>query len=85
MQSVFDRVRSLLGMEIEFAHCPHRAGPPVCWCRKPLPGLVLEFAFRQKIDLSRSRLVGRSAADRTLAERLGLDYTDVRMFEARRE
>ena len=19
--------------------CPHAAGPPVCWCRKPLPGL----------------------------------------------
>ena len=26
------------------ALCPHPGGPPVCWCRPPLPGLILAFA-----------------------------------------
>ena len=26
-----------------FAYCPHEAGPPKCWCRKPLPGLIVEW------------------------------------------
>ena len=26
------------------ALCPHPGGPPACWCRPPLPGLLLAFA-----------------------------------------
>ena len=37
--SALDRLREQLGVPIEFEYCPHDAGPPVCWCRKPLPGL----------------------------------------------
>ena len=25
-------------------------GPPVCWCRPPLPGLLLAFAFEHGLD-----------------------------------
>lgn len=76
VRAAFDRARTLLDVEIEIAFCPHVAGPPVCWCRKPLPGLVLEFAHRHRVNLDRSTLVGRSPADRTLAERLGMSYVD---------
>src|SRR5205807_759249 len=70
----FDRTRELLGLEIGFACCPHDAGPPICWCRKPMPGLILEFALGHGIALEQSIIVGRSAADRTLAQRLGATY-----------
>jgi len=63
-----------LGTDIEFAYCPHAAGPPVCWCRKPLPGLILQFAFRYRLALDQCVFIGRSPADRTLAERLGMIY-----------
>jgi len=72
----FERTKELLGMNVEFAYCPHAAGPPVCWCRKPLPGLVLQFAFRHQLALNQCLLIGRSQADRTLAARLGMSYID---------
>jgi aryl-alcohol dehydrogenase-like predicted oxidoreductase/histidinol phosphatase-like enzyme len=70
----FARTRELLGLDIDIAYCPHDAGPPICWCRKPLPGLALELAFRHRVALERSILVGRSPADRTMAERLGMTH-----------
>jgi aryl-alcohol dehydrogenase-like predicted oxidoreductase len=64
-------VRAALG-DVELEYCPHPAGPPVCWCRKPLPGLILQFAFRYRLDLSQCIYLGRKRADQTLAERLGM-------------
>jgi hypothetical protein len=70
---------SLLGREVaavvdgpvDTAACPHPGGPPVCWCRPPLPGLPLAFARTHGVDLARSVLFGTSAAHRTLATTLG--------------
>jgi histidinol phosphatase-like enzyme len=39
-----------------------------------MPGLVLQFARQRGVDLNRSVLVGPSAADRTLAERVGTKH-----------
>ena len=58
----------------ETAVCTHGAGPPVCWCRPPLPGLILEFARRHAVDPAKSTLVGTSSAHRTLARTLGAEY-----------
>ena len=74
------RLRELLGVEIDFGYCPHEAGPPVCWCRKPLPGLVLEFAARRGVRLEDCVVVGRSAADRTMAERLRMTLVEPDAF-----
>ena len=71
IDACFARTRELLGVHIDLAYCPHDAGPPICWCRKPLPGLILEFVDRRGIDLSQSVSVGSTALDRTLAQRLG--------------
>jgi hypothetical protein len=62
---------------VETALCPHGGGPPSCWCRPPLPGLVLAFARAQSVDPSRSLLVGTSPAHRTLATTLGARYVTV--------
>lgn len=60
--------------QFETAVCTHGAGPPVCWCRPPLPGLILEFARHTGVDPAKSTLVGASAAHRTLARTLGAGY-----------
>jgi aryl-alcohol dehydrogenase-like predicted oxidoreductase len=78
----FERTRRALGFDVAIACCPHDAGPPICWCRKPLPGLVLEFALQRGVALDRSVVVGRSAADRTMAQRLGAAYRDATEFVA---
>jgi aryl-alcohol dehydrogenase-like predicted oxidoreductase/histidinol phosphatase-like enzyme len=74
VDACFARMRDLLGMSDDFACCPHDAGPPICWCRKPIPGSVLEFAARRDVALTRSMVVGSSAADRTMAERIGAPF-----------
>lgn len=59
------------------ALCAHAAGPPICWCRPPLPGLPLVFARAHGVDPSRSILVGVGPAHRTLAITLGAEYFSV--------
>ncbi|MEP7344381.1 MAG: oxidoreductase, partial [Gemmatimonadaceae bacterium] len=76
VEACFARTRELLGVAVHLAFCPHDAGPPICWCRKPLPGLIIEFVLPRNVVLERSLYVGRSAADRTLSQRLGLEYCD---------
>ena len=59
---------------VETALCRHPAGPPICWCRPPLPGLPLNFARAHNVDPSRSILIGTGSAHRTLATTLGSRY-----------
>jgi hypothetical protein len=73
VEQEFQRLRQALG-EMDWAYCPHDAGPPVCWCRKPIPGQAIEFAMRRDVALHRSIVVGSSAAARTMAERLGTSF-----------
>ena len=71
------RVGALAGAAIELLACAHPPGPPVCWCRKPLPGLALAFARARGVDLSRSLCLGRGPADRGFALRAGIPYADI--------
>lgn len=71
------RLRELLDLPIEILRCSHPAGPPVCWCRKPMPGLAIAFARAHDVDLARSIHVGHGPADRGFALRAGLVYFDV--------
>lgn len=73
MQQRFAEVRASLG-PMRFGLCPHDAGPPACWCRKPIAGSVLEFAFKCDVSLMSSIVVGSSPADRTMAERIGATH-----------
>jgi aryl-alcohol dehydrogenase-like predicted oxidoreductase len=60
------------------AVCSHPAGPPVCWCRPPLPGLVLLLAARHGVDPGRSDVVGTGPAHRALAAAVGATYREVK-------
>jgi aryl-alcohol dehydrogenase-like predicted oxidoreductase len=59
---------------VQSALCAHAAGPPSCWCRPPLPGLLLPFARAHNIDPAHSILIGSRPAHRTLAGTLGAQY-----------
>lgn len=58
------------------AVCPHPAGPPTCWCRPPLPGLVLAFCHEHGVDPTTSVLYGASSTDRRLAAAVGARYVE---------
>jgi aryl-alcohol dehydrogenase-like predicted oxidoreductase/histidinol phosphatase-like enzyme len=74
VEACFDRLRELLGVAIEIGYCPHAAGPPVCWCRKPLPGLGVAFIYRHRLDPSQCLYVGAGPQDPGFARRLGFRY-----------
>lgn len=59
-----------------FAYCPHEAGPPKCWCRKPLPGLVVPWLREHRIDPGRSTYVGTSTSSHQLADALGMRFRE---------
>ena len=63
-------------LPVERAACTHAGGPPRCWCRPPLPGLLLAFAHRHRLDVARLTVVGVSAAHRRLAEAAGARFVE---------
>jgi aryl-alcohol dehydrogenase-like predicted oxidoreductase/predicted kinase len=77
LAAVAARLAADVSGPVETALCPHPAGPPICWCRPPLPGLPLAFARAYGVDPSRSMLVGTRPAHRTLATTLGARYVSI--------
>jgi aryl-alcohol dehydrogenase-like predicted oxidoreductase/histidinol phosphatase-like enzyme/predicted kinase len=80
--AVFRRMRERLGLQIEIEYCPHAAGPPTCWCRKPLPGLGVLFVHRHRLDPRECIYVGAGPQDRAFARRLGFKYSEASDFFA---
>jgi histidinol phosphatase-like enzyme len=71
-----------LGVAMDILYCPHGGGPPVCWCRKPLPGLGVVLIQRHRLDPSRCIYVGNGPQDPGFARRLGFQYHDAVEFFA---
>ncbi len=74
LDAIADRASRASGCAVELGLCVHPAGPPICWCRPPLPALPLSFARRRGVDLAASTLVGAGAADQALARALGVRF-----------
>ena len=74
--AIDQRMSELLGVAIESYACPHSAGPPICWCRKPLPGLAVMMVLRHGLDPYRCLYVGSGPQDPGFARRLGFQYAD---------
>ena len=72
-----DCLRGALEIDITVLACMHPAGPPICWCRKPLPGLAMRFAHERDVDLSKTLHLGRGPADRGFALRAGMPYVEI--------
>jgi hypothetical protein len=57
--------------------CPHGGGPPRCWCRPPLPGLLVDFAESNGVDLARCTLIGTKPVHEQMARGIGATYRAV--------
>jgi HAD superfamily hydrolase (TIGR01662 family) len=80
VDAVFAKMNELLGLAVEVEYCAHAAGPPRCWCRKPLPGLGVLLIHRHHLDPARCIYVGDGPQDAGYAQRLGLPYRSAREF-----
>jgi histidinol phosphatase-like enzyme len=78
--SVFARMNELMGLAIDVEYCPHAAGPPRCWCRKPLPGLGVLLIHRHRLNPAASIYVGEGPQDPGFARRLGFSYRSAADF-----
>ena len=79
-RAIFTRMNERLGVDVEVEFCPHAAGPPRCWCRKPLPGLGVLFVQRHALDPAQCMYVGAGPQDPGFARRLGFRYCDATDF-----
>jgi aryl-alcohol dehydrogenase-like predicted oxidoreductase/predicted kinase len=80
VEAGFVSVQEQLSISLEVLYCPHAAGPPKCWCRKPLPGLGVVFIQRHRLDPSQCIYVGSGPQDPGFARRLGFQYREAGEF-----
>jgi histidinol phosphatase-like enzyme/predicted kinase len=80
VDAIFARMVAELAVPMDVLYCPHRAGPPVCWCRNPLPGLGVLAIERYALDPAASLVVGRGPQDPGFARKLGMAYRDATAF-----
>jgi aryl-alcohol dehydrogenase-like predicted oxidoreductase/histidinol phosphatase-like enzyme len=80
VETRYARMQERLGVAMDVLYCPHGGGPPICWCRKPLPGLGVVFVQRYRLDPSQCIYVGNGPQDPGFARRLGFEYRDAAGF-----
>jgi aryl-alcohol dehydrogenase-like predicted oxidoreductase/predicted kinase/histidinol phosphatase-like enzyme len=80
VQAAIMQLRARLGVMLDVAYCTHPAGPPVCWCRKPLPGLGVLLVHRHQLDAAASLYIGSGPQDPGFARKLGFQYRDAADF-----
>jgi len=76
VKAAFLAAAARAGLSIEFDCCPHRAGPPRCWCRKPLPGLGVAAIHRHRLDPARCLYIGDGSMDPGFARKLGFAFRE---------
>ena len=74
VEAAFEAAKTQTGVAFEFAYCPHGAGPPRCWCRKPLPGLGVVLIHRHRLDPSQCVYIGDGPQDPGFARKLGFIF-----------
>jgi D-glycero-D-manno-heptose 1,7-bisphosphate phosphatase len=79
-EAMLSRMREQLDVDMDALYCPHGAGSPVCWCRKPLPGLAVQAIATHRLDPGRCLFVGDGSQDPGFARRLGFEYRAASAF-----
>jgi len=81
------------GLEIScFYLCPHHPHDGFeneisnlktsCFCRKPLPGLVLQASFERNIDLKNSLFIGDSLKDKECSQKANVPFKWAHLLES---
>ncbi len=76
----FERTNALLGIDIEYVFCPHPAGNPRCWCRKPLPGWGVHFIEKYRLDPAACIMIGDLRSDERFAAACGFPFVQAEKF-----
>jgi predicted kinase len=74
VRASFAAVGDRAGLRFDLDICPHGAGPPRCWCRKPLPGLGVALINRHALDPAQCLFVGNGPQDAGFARKLGFQH-----------
>jgi aryl-alcohol dehydrogenase-like predicted oxidoreductase/predicted kinase len=74
VRASFAAVGDRAGLRFDLEICPHGAGPPRCWCRKPLPGLGVALIHRHTLDPAQCLFVGNGPQDAGFARKVGLRH-----------
>ncbi len=76
----FERTNQMLGHKIEYAYCPHKVPPITCFCRKPMPGMAVQFFHKYKLDPKKCIMVGDMTSDKTFAKRSHMEFVHADEF-----
>jgi len=76
----FEKTNELLGLDIEYAYCPHKVPPISCFCRKPMPGMALQFFHKYNLDPRKCTMVGDMTSDKTFAKRSHMEFVHADEF-----
>jgi HAD superfamily hydrolase (TIGR01662 family) len=79
-RELFDHTNQQLGVDIEYRFCSHQSAPISCYCRKPMPGIFVEFMMKYKLNPKECIFVGDMTSDKTMAARAGIQYVDQAEF-----
>ena len=80
VKELFEYTNQQLGIDIEYRYCPHQSAPISCYCRKPMPGVFVEFMLKYKLNPKECIFVGDMTTDETFAKRAGIQYVDQAEF-----
>lgn len=80
VNELFAYTNKQLGIDIEYRFCPHQSAPIACFCRKPMPGLFVQFMMKHKLNPKDCIFVGDMTTDETFAKRSGIQYVDQAEF-----
>ncbi|MFX1286827.1 MAG: HAD-IIIA family hydrolase [Promethearchaeota archaeon] len=79
-EQCFENTHEMLGINLDYLFCPHQAYPQVCYCRKPIPGMGVQFIEKYNLDPSQCIMVGDMKTDQTFAERCGFQFVNAHKF-----
>lgn len=78
---LFEHTNKMLGRVIPYLFCPHGPNPVSCYCRKPMPGMAIQFFHKYKLDPKQCIMVGDMTSDNTFAQRSHIGtYVDAEEF-----
>lgn len=77
---LFKYTNDQIGVDIEYRFCSHQSNPISCYCRKPMPGIGVEFILKHKLNRKECIFVGDLTTDKTFAARAGFQYVDQAEF-----
>lgn len=82
VEACFAATAAALGVPLPVRYCPHASGAIQCWCRKPMPGLGVQWIEAEDLDRDACVMVGDLPSDEEFAHGLGVRFEWAEAFFA---